>query len=373
MPRSTTFTIRLLGSPSDQYRAKLRVPSWVRKSGFSEFGDGLDVFPDKCCKPRLPCVGLPDKVRAAACGALTQGKLWRQTLKKARLLQDGPSDADLQLSLRDALTRLAKPTSVAELRKALPKPYQRPPAELKRVLDTLVEDKTVFAFQEGKTFKYSVRDPDETLVQATMDALANGPLTKKDLVLRLKQAVPGFDKRLPAVLADLVVRGKVCEHPKASAKEQARYGLEPPDLTPFLAKAVKEVQAVQKKLASQGVSLSSIIAALGRTLGIATATPTTQVTTPQGAADDESAVLNALRELASREPSGSLLSIGALRALCSLPKTHFDTLVLRLSRAGRVVLHHHDFPTSLSEEKRAELVQDERGTSYVGIALGKKA
>lgn len=298
-------------------------------------------------------------------------------MKKARPLPVGPSDAELQLTLRETLTRLAKPSSVPELRKALPKPYQRPPAEIKRVLDGLVDDNSVFAVQEGKNFKYSVSDPGQTLVQAIMDALVDGPLTKKDLVLRVKHAVPGFEKRLPVVLADLVTQSKVCEHPKASSKLPARYGLEPPDLTPFLAKAVAEVQAVQKKLASSGVSLSVIVVALGRALGIAPLTPSTQAatqpTTRPEAADDESAVLTALRTLASREPSGSLLSVSALRGLCSLPKTRFDSIVLRLSRAGRVVLHHHDFAASLSETKRADLVLDERGTYYVGIAPGKNA
>lgn len=91
----------------------------------------------------------------------------------------------------------------------------------------------------------------------------------------------------------------------------------------------------------------------------------------EGAVDDESTVLTALRELASREPSGALLSVRALRGLCSLPKTQFDTVVLRLSRAGRVVLHHHDFPASLPEADRAELVVDERGTYYIGIVPRK--
>lgn len=95
--------------------------------------------------------------------------------------------------------------------------------------------------------------------------------------------------------------------------------------------------------------------------------------TKEGAADDESAVLTALRELASREPSGALLSVRALRGLCSLPKTHFDTIVLRLSRAGRVVLHHHAFAASLPEADRAELIEDERGTYYIGIVPGKNA
>lgn len=89
------------------------------------------------------------------------------------------------------------------------------------------------------------------------------------------------------------------------------------------------------------------------------------------AADDDRA-LSALGELVSREPPGSLLSIRALRtAVQPLPKPRFDAAVLRLSRAGKVILHHHDFPTSLPEAERAMLVRDERGTHYIGIAPTK--
>jgi hypothetical protein len=90
-------------------------------------------------------------------------------------------------------------------------------------------------------------------------------------------------------------------------------------------------------------------------------------------AADESEVLTALRVVASREPPGALLSVRALRGLCSLTKTHFDMVVLRLSRAGRVVLHHHDSPASLPEADRAELIEDERGIYYIGIVPGKLA
>lgn len=91
----------------------------------------------------------------------------------------------------------------------------------------------------------------------------------------------------------------------------------------------------------------------------------------EGAVDDESTVLTALRTLASREPSGSLLSLRVLRRLCALSKTEFDQTVLRLSRAGRVVLYHHDFPASLPEADRVELIEDEQGNYYVEIAPGK--
>ncbi|HSN99325.1 MAG TPA: hypothetical protein VLS89_13610 [Candidatus Nanopelagicales bacterium] len=289
-------------------------------------------------------------------------------MKKAVTPIPTVSDTDLRLALQDALTRIARPTSVTELRRALPKPYQRPPEDIARLLDELVRDRHLFSFKEGKTSRYALRDPREIATQAVLAGLRDGPLTKALLTGKIKRTAPGHDKLLPAVLAELLARGAVREHPKAG-KQPARVGLEPPDPAPFLAKALKEIQAVQKKLAPHGVTAASVYAALGRALGLAQATGDGAANDANDAhaARDEAAVIAALRELASREPPNALLSVRTLRALGKLPKHRFDGAVLRLSRAGKVVLHHHDFPASLPDAERAELVEDGHGVHYVGI------
>lgn len=295
-------------------------------------------------------------------------------MKKAATATPIVSDADLRLAIQDAIKRLDRPTSAADLRKALPRPYQRPPADLTRLLDELARDRHLFSFKDGKTSRYSFRDPSEVAAQAVLAALRDGPLTKPALTAGLKRTAPGHDKLLPAVLAALLARGAVREHPKVG-RQPARIGLDPPDPGPFLARALKEIQAVQKKLAPHGVTPAALHATLGRALGLAPPGGDRPAERPAGgptdsAPDDDTAVLAALRELASREPPGALLSVRALRALGRLPKPRFDGAVLRLSRAGKVVLHHHDFPASLADAERAELVQDDHGVHYVGIAPG---
>jgi hypothetical protein len=269
------------------------------------------------------------------------------------------SAADLRLALRDAVVRLGKPTSPTELKKALPKPYQRPADEIDGLLADLAREGTLFAVKDGKGFRYTDRDPASVLAPAVQEALRDGPLDKKQLEARIKRAAPGFDKLLPSVLTVEVARGAVREHPKVG-KQPLRYGLLPPDPAPFLVKALAEIAAVAKKLAPLGVTKAAIHAAIGRAL------------MPQAAPDpraDEAAVRDAVRELTSREPPGALLSVRRLRALVSLDKPRFDGAVLRRGRAGELVLHHHDFPESLPEEERAALVADEHGVRYVGVAL----
>ena len=277
-----------------------------------------------------------------------------------KVIPAGVSDADLRLGLREAIARLGKPTSPAELRKALPKPHQRPPAELARLLADLAREGSLFAVKDGAAFRYCARDPGVVLASAVQAALAAGPLSKKALEQQVKRAAPGFEKFLPAALAVEIARGAVREHPKVG-KDPLRYGREPPDPAPFLPKTVKEVQALARKLAPSGVTLAAIHAALGRSLGLTSAAP------PDTAAEDAE-VRAALHSLTSREPAGTLLSVRALRGLVTLAKEPFDRAVLRLSRAGELTLHHHDFPDSLPEAERALLVQDARGVYYVGVA-----
>jgi len=274
------------------------------------------------------------------------------------------TDADLRLALRDAVARLGKPISPAELRRALPRPCQRPPAELAKLLADLAREGTLFAVKEGRSLKYSARDPAAVLGPAITEALRGGPLGKKDLTARVKRSAAGFEKLLPGALVEAIKQGAVREHPKAG-KTPLRYGLTPPDPTPYLAKITKDLVALQKKLAAHGVTAAAIHASLGRGLGVATEPARDAVA--RDVASDDAAVLAGLHALAAAEPAGVLLGVRALRARVAIDKDRFDRAALRLAQAGELKLHHHDFPESLPAAERAELVEDARGVHYIGV------
>jgi hypothetical protein len=279
------------------------------------------------------------------------------------------SQADLRLALRDAVTRLGKPTSPTELRKALPKPHQRPLPEIARLLAGLAREGALFAVKDGKTLRYTDRDPSSIVALAVREALRDGPLGKKQLDARVKRAAPGLSELYPAVLAAEIARGTVCKHPEVG-KYGIRYGLLPPDPVPYVAGAIRQIKAAAKKLSPSGVTKAAIFAVIGRALGLERVEQALErVEQEPDPRADEDLVQGALRELASREPPGALLSVRALRAMVALDKPRFDGAVLRLSRARKVILHHHDFPTSLPEVERAGLVQDAHGVHYVGVAL----
>jgi len=72
---------------------------------------------------------------------------------------------------------------------------------------------------------------------------------------------------------------------------------------------------------------------------------------------------------AANPHSGALLEVREVRARAGLPKAVFDALALNFASKNLVTLHHHDFPSSLSVAERAQLIEDDKGTFYIGIAL----
>lgn len=76
----------------------------------------------------------------------------------------------------------------------------------------------------------------------------------------------------------------------------------------------------------------------------------------------------ALGAVSAENPPGALLSVREVRERAGLPKAVFDALALSFASKNLIVLHHHDFPSSLPAAERAQLVEDGKGTFYIGIA-----
>ncbi len=76
-----------------------------------------------------------------------------------------------------------------------------------------------------------------------------------------------------------------------------------------------------------------------------------------------------MKQLEPGAERGALISSRDLRRVARLEKSQFDNAVLDLSRQGRLSLHRHDYVSSLSPAERDELVSDEAGNYYVGMAL----
>ncbi|RPJ22597.1 MAG: hypothetical protein EHM26_01310 [Desulfobacteraceae bacterium] len=234
-------------------------------------------------------------------------------------------------------------------------------------LNELVDGGRLHLWQPGKAPYFCLSEPRKTALETILTALAAGPLTEKELIAWVRKRLPGYQGN--DLNEHLSYSKQVYEYPKYG-KIKTKYGLKPPEPGPYLVKAIQEIATVQRLLAPFQISREAIHDALGRELGLEPKT--------RGLAKDQSKAETApheaeallLKTMTRLQPPGqrrALVSIRELRRSVELAKSVFDHIVLSLAIQGRVALHHHDFPSSLSPNERDELVRDEQGTYYVGI------
>ncbi len=234
-------------------------------------------------------------------------------------------------------------------------------------LNELAERGMLYLWQPGKALYFCLSEPRKMALDAILNALAAGPLTEKELIGLLRKRLPGYQAK---DLKELLSYSKqVYEYPKYG-KVKAKYGLEPPEPGPYLDKTIQDITAVQRLLAPFRISLAAIHETLGRELGLR---PTAKAPSPEFTPDQrtfseaEPLILMAVTRLQPPGQRRALVSVRELRRSVGLAKSVFDKIVLSLALQGKVALHHHDFPSSLSPDERDELVRDEQGTYYVGI------
>ena len=234
-------------------------------------------------------------------------------------------------------------------------------------LNELIDKGRLYLWQPGKAPYFCVSEPRKTALETILNALAAGPLTEKELVASVRKKLPGYQGM--DLKEHLSYSKQVYEYPKYG-KVKTKYGLKPPEPEPYLGKAIQEINAVQSLLRPYRVSLEAIHAALGRELGLRGDTQVPPRERPQAEESSREAEALILKGITRLQPPGqgrALVSIRELRRSVGLAKSLFDKAVLSLALQGKVALHHHDFPSSLSPEEREELVRDEQGTYYVGI------
>ena len=234
-------------------------------------------------------------------------------------------------------------------------------------LNELVDTGKLYLWRPGKTPYFCLSEPRKTALETILNALAAGPLTEKELVASVRKRLPGY--QVMDLKEHLSYSKQAYEYPKYG-KVKIRYGLQPPEPGPYLGKTVQDITTVQSLLAPFRISLEAIYGALGRELGLARETGEPSKEPPKGEIvlpDAEPLLLRAITRLQPFGQRRALVSIRELRRSMGLAKSVFDRVVLSLALQGKVALHHHDFPSSLSPEERDELVRDEQGTYYVGI------
>jgi hypothetical protein len=253
--------------------------------------------------------------------------------------------------------------TVARIRTAM----KQPPKIIQSALEELIGTGRAHVWQPGKTPHFCLFKPRDAAVDMIVRALADGPLTEKELITWVRKKLPGYQAK--HLREHISQSDGIFEHPK-HGKVKTRYGLRPAEPGPYLIKAVQEVLSVHKLLAPFHVSFEAIHDALWHELGLKHGERALIQERPQAGRPSREAQPLILEGITRLQPHGqrrALVSIRELRRSVGLAKSVFDEAVLSLALQGKVALHHHDFPASLSPDERDELVRDEQGTYYVGI------
>jgi hypothetical protein len=202
--------------------------------------------------------------------------------------------------------------------------------------------------------------------------LAGRALDKVDLKRLVEEVAPGHALVLDEWLKRAVAQRLLYEHAPATKGAKKRFGAEP-DVRKLTAPLLTALRKVRDGADAQGISRERIAEILLEELGVSLGDATRR--TPGKANNDNvpngnarGQFLTALAELGGQNPRQALLSVRDLRARLGLSKDQFDALALMLMRDGVISLHQHDHPMALSERERQQLVDNARGTYYVGIA-----
>ena len=231
-------------------------------------------------------------------------------------------------------------------------------AEELNLFPSCIRKMLVIAMNNSSTMKQSSRDPEELARQIIHDILALRPHTQVELLRKLKLQLPDYN---PSQQIGLIVRmakeRSIHQLPAFLGTRISRYSLKPPDPKEYIEDAIAKL--------SKALSIPPELI-----LEAFSGTTPSQSEPPKNVRSEE--LLSRMVQIKLAAAAGGLVPINELwKSLRSegWDKASFDRTVLGLSEQYRVALQRHNFPASLSGEDRAELVADDLGNYYMGIAL----
>jgi hypothetical protein len=254
------------------------------------------------------------------------------------MVRPGPqlSSAELETLVLDVLAAEARPVTVTDIHRAMPKALRPAAKVLTHVVAAMADAKRLF--RVGRRFS---AQPDRTVHQQIVAETQDASLTAADLSKKLK--VPAT--RVREAIRDLIAGGELHAHPKH------RYAAHPPTPADLLRPELDKVFAAAKKL---GLDEAAAKAALRQLLGD---------TASSGS------IVDTIREL---EPDGSLVYLPHLRTAVAASyrdKTSFDRAVLGLLARGTIQLQSHPTPSLLGAAERDAMIEDGRGGYFSAIGL----
>lgn len=275
--------------------------------------------------------------------------------------------------LLKTLQQAEEPLTVSQIRKQLP-PGKLSEKRIAEILNDQLSQRRVYRFKPygGKSERYWTRGHEEYAREAILKALADEPLSRGDLDRKVKAKLRDYsEEKRKQLLNALIKEGAAREWPAPIGGKAKLLSSRPPDAQFYieqdLMKLRKKLDLTDKQMLEEAQSL---LTKLRRKHGIKDE-PAVQPEAPQ-ARDFSPLIFDRMARLEPASVNGALVSLTELRRALRpeiTEKDTFDRAILDLARQGRVAVHKHDYPASLSEGELNELVTDGNGKYYIGIAL----
>jgi hypothetical protein len=214
----------------------------------------------------------------------------------------------------------------------------------------------------GMNYSFAMKNssPDlESLArQIILEILGQRSHTQAELLRKLKGKLPDYNPtQQKELIGQLVKEHRIQQLPPFLGSRISRYSLKPPDPKEYIDDAIARISK-SLRISPEAVLQAINVARLP------------QIDLPKNSRSEE--LLARMVQIKLAAAAGGLVPINELwKSLRSegWDKASFDRIVLGLSEQYRVALQRHNFPASLSGEDRADLVADDLGNYYVGIAL----
>jgi len=295
--------------------------------------------------------------------------------------------ADLaRQAMQAILPQIEAPFTFKDLLKRLSGPVKFTESDLLPALNAAVESQQLYPIPPATT-KGSPRFWKHDLLELGRRTILElveqkGPQPESAL-LKAQKGFPA--EQAHEVIKKALANRELRKHPTYGKIKKELLGIRPPVPAPYLKEIGTQLIKVVCILKAAEVPISSIrrdFMELLEASGVpVTGSPHTHSpNTHSSASSPESGcefqehtavdLVALLKQLEPGAARGALVGAGELRRAAGLEKQKFDRAVLDLARRQHLILHRHDYPTSLSPSALEELVFDGVRTYYVGIALG---
>jgi hypothetical protein len=264
-----------------------------------------------------------------------------------------------------SLDQSTVPLTARQIRERLTGPYKFPLVALESLLEQHVEAGRAYAYPgTGSTGKgrYWTRGIEEFARESVLKMVATRALPLAELLRRQRQALKGLNESAQRrLIAAMIADGSLHEWPPVLGSRTSRISALPPAPRLYLEDAVEKIA---RKIGVTPESMAGSLHELADSYEHGSKSSSTVSPLEDRLVERMLQVKLAAAQgapLPLRELWHSLRSEGC-------DKTTFDRIVLDLAASYRVTLLKHDFPGMLTPTDRAELVIDQFGNHYVGIA-----